>query len=78
MGCEDWEAVLNLAGDLAGVPVDDALEVVWEDNEPRSESELMDALTKPRSLGGHRHPGPAQGRRRRRRGTAQGAGLAGG
>ncbi len=48
---EDWEAVLNLAGDLAGVPVDDALEVVWEDNEPRSESELMDALTKPRSLG---------------------------
>ena len=48
---EDWEAVLNLAGDLSGVPADDALEVVWEDNEPRSEAELMDALTKQRSLG---------------------------
>lgn len=48
---EDWEAVLNLAGDLSGIPADDALEVVWEDNEPRSESELMDALTKKRSLG---------------------------
>lgn len=48
---EDWETVLNIAADLSSVAVDDALEVVWEDNEPRSESELMDALTKKRALG---------------------------
>lgn len=48
---EDWERALNLAARMADLPTDPALEVAWEDTEPRSESEFMDALSKKAALG---------------------------
>lgn len=48
---EDWEQALNLASAMAGGGQDSGLEVVWEDTEPRSESEFMDALSKKAALG---------------------------
>lgn len=43
---ESWEQVLNLASQIAGVPVDTSAQVRWRDSEARSLAATTDALIK--------------------------------
>lgn len=43
---ESFEQYLNLAGQLAGIPVDDTAQVRWRDTEARSLAQVVDALGK--------------------------------